>query len=191
MSTYYGTSGDDFYQFGRDPHLVYGFAGNDSLYGGSSNDTLYGNRGSDRLYGNAGSDSLLGGYGRDTLDGYGFIVTNIPQFDTLTGGSGADTFVLAMPPTLGLPSTPPDPFFVYYLGNGYATITDFSRNQDDKIQIAGSLSDYSLVQTQNLSGGSVNDTAIYYREDLIGVVQDTVQISLLEDFVIARPDPVV
>jgi Ca2+-binding RTX toxin-like protein len=124
--------------------------------GGSGNDTLIGDDANDYLNGYDGNDSLDGGSGNDTL--YGSSGNN-----TLTGGAGADTFNI-------------------YTAN-FTTITDFSHTQGDKIIVRGSLSDYSLDQTQNLSGGSALDTAIYYQYDLIGIVQDTTQVSLSSDFI--------
>ena len=89
------------------------------------------------------------------------------EYDTLTGGTGADTFVLG--DTLG----------IYYGDNydhSFATITDFSSAQGDTIQLFGSSSDYYLSYG-NYGGSSATDTFIYedtYGYGLIGVVQDTV-----------------
>jgi Ca2+-binding RTX toxin-like protein len=83
MLTYYGTAGNDFYQFDSNANLVYGFAGKDTYYGGLANDTIYGNRGNDSLSGNDGNDSLRGGYGDDTLFGGN-------GNDILVGGYGND-----------------------------------------------------------------------------------------------------
>jgi Ca2+-binding RTX toxin-like protein len=123
--------------------------------GGEGNDTLIGDAANDVLQGFDGNDSLDGGAGNDTLNGFGN--------NTFTGGAGADTFNIYMA--------------------DFTTITDFSHSQGDKIIVGGSLSDYFLDQTQNLSGGSALDTAIYYQYDLIGIVQDTTQVSLSSDFI--------
>lgn len=80
------------------PSEAYGGRGNDTLTGGSRTDKLYGQDGTDRLvgndghdslYGGAGLDELFGGRGNDRLDG-GFD----DHWDRLTGGAGADTFVI-------------------------------------------------------------------------------------------------
>ncbi|BAU64524.1 peroxidase family protein [Stanieria sp. NIES-3757] len=57
--------------------------------------------------------------------------------DTLSGGAGGDTFVLG------------DSLGAFYSGSGYATITDFSFSQGDKIQVFGSASDYTLANSGN------------------------------------------
>ncbi|MEG4204038.1 calcium-binding protein [Microcoleus sp. Pol7_A1] len=136
----YGEAGND---------TLIGDLGNDYLFGGANNDSLVGGWDDDNLYGGTGNDILLGGSGKDYLDGFG----NSTEFDILTGGTLGDTFVLGYS-TIG-----------YYLGNGHATITDFKSLQADKIQVAGSTQDYSLVK----SGSNTN---ILYKNDLIAVVQN-------------------
>jgi Ca2+-binding RTX toxin-like protein len=88
-----------------------------------------------------------------------------PGNDTLKGGAGADMFEL------------------FSSSSSYATITDFRRAQGDKIDVSGSVSNYSLDQSQNLSGQLGLDTAIYYSNILIAVVQDNINISLFSDFI--------
>ncbi|GAB4371498.1 MAG: hypothetical protein Kow00121_13090 [Elainellaceae cyanobacterium] len=154
--------------------------GNDYLNGGTGNDTLYGQDGNDRLYGDLGNDRLDGGAGNDYLDGfygfgaYGFGgVPGVAQHDTLTGGGGADRFALG---TYDL---------VYHLGTGYATITDFSRAQGDKIllqDLDNNNSNYYSLGTGNLAGSNALDTLVRYRGDVIGVVQDRTGLSLAQDF---------
>jgi Ca2+-binding RTX toxin-like protein len=170
--TYYGTVGDDFWQLSIDTPIGYGRAGNDTLYGSG---TLYGNRGNDSLFGNDGEDLLVGGYGNDALYGgdgvdslnggagndYLNAFYTIPadigiDSDTLEGGTGADTFVLGED-------------FVYYYdpeNSEFATIVDFSREENDKIQVFGSILDYSLEASA--SGG----TQISRNGNLIAVVEN-------------------
>jgi Ca2+-binding RTX toxin-like protein len=182
--TYYGTLGDDFWQLSLDTPIGYGRAGNDTLYGSdSSEDTLYGNRGNDTLFGNGGEDVLVGGYGFDTLYGgdgsdelsggasndylnaYG-VGTGI-EYDTLEGGTGADTFVLGE-----------DSAFYLEGGEQYALIVDFSRVEGDKLQVFGSISDYSLdVSLVNVFGVQVN-----YQGEVIAVVQNVPDLNLELDF---------
>lgn len=117
-----------------------------------------------------GSDTLLGGDGNDILNGKSYW----GAIDILAGGSGADTFVLGNQR-------------VYYQGSGYATITDFDSNQGDKIQVLGDSTQYQLGQLQNADGSSAMDTGIFYvgngANNLIGVVQDSLDVSLVRDFV--------
>lgn len=180
MPIYFGTSGNDYWQLGSDYPLAYAFGGNDTLYGASSNDTLYGNTDDDYLSGNDGNDILYGGYGNDTLVGgngndrlddgfskgrlyrYGY---RYGDYDNLTGGVGSDTFVLGNS-DMGF----------YYMGEGYAIITDWNASSD-YIEARGSSGRYSL-RFENLTGSSALDTAIYLGsgDDLIAVVQDSTNV---------------
>jgi Ca2+-binding RTX toxin-like protein len=86
MTTYYGTSGNDFYNFdGSEPLLAYGYGGLDLIRGGNSSDTLFGGAGDDYLVGYDGDDYLFGGAGNDNLFGNG------TGNATLRGGAGNDT----------------------------------------------------------------------------------------------------
>jgi Ca2+-binding RTX toxin-like protein len=120
------TQGDD---------IINGTSGNDTLTGLGGTDKLYGQNGNDTLYGEAGNDYLNGGAGNDYLDGYaGF---NSPDFDTLEGGTGADTFVLGNS-RQGM----------FYLGTGQATIADYNF-RDDYIQLSGNRNQYRLTREGN------------------------------------------
>jgi len=183
--TYYGTLGNDFWQLSLDTPVGYGRAGNDTLYGSDgSEDTLYGNRGNDTLFGNGGDDSLFGGYGADYLSGgtggdylsggagndvligysINFGIEPEFEFDTLEGGTGADTFVLGEG-------------FAFYVDEGdeFARILDFSRAEGDKLQVFGSTSDYSLEV--NVFGVYVN-----YQDELIAVVENVTDLNFQLDF---------
>ncbi|MGG6238586.1 leishmanolysin-related zinc metalloendopeptidase [Nodosilinea sp. AN01ver1] len=141
---------------------------NDVINGLEGNDVLNGLSGNDLLRGGSGSDRLIGGSGNDFLNGYGF---TLGEVDVLEGGSGADVFAF------GGADAP------YYLGDGYATITDFNYLEGDKIQVTGS-ANYNIA-SQNLSGGLATDTLIYFGRDLIGVVQDTTNVDTMFDFIAA------
>jgi len=142
----YGGGDTDTLTGGTGNDSLYGGDGNDSLYGGTGNDFLYGGNGNDFLYGDAGSDNLFGDAGSDYVKGYG---NTSGEYDNLTGGAGADRFVIG-----AYSST-------YYLGSGYATIKDFKYAEGDRVQVAGSTSSYTLNKTSNFGGTSALDTAIY------------------------------
>ncbi|RUT08285.1 hypothetical protein DSM106972_014530 [Dulcicalothrix desertica PCC 7102] len=196
----YAYDGDDVVYAGAGDDYIDGGYGFDYLNGGSGNDTvsygfynggiiaslttgvvrfpgnstrtdtlvsienIIGSSGNDQLYGNAANNRLNGGAGNDYLSGYG----GGTEYDTLTGGSGSDTFALG------------NSSGVFYRGSGYATITDFSAGFD-KIAVRGIANQYSL-RTVSGVGGSNYDTAIYFGNDLIGVVQDTTNVNLSRDF---------
>ncbi|PPS45629.1 M10 family metallopeptidase C-terminal domain-containing protein [Chroococcidiopsis sp. TS-821] len=144
-----------------------GGAGNDTLIGNSVANNLSGRNGNDYLFGGGGSDTLNGGAGNDVLFGFG----GSTEFDVLTGGTGTDTFVLG------------DTSNVFYRGDGYALITDFDW-QYDYIQVRGTSNQYSL-QSGNWFGSAAPDTAIFFGNDAIGVVQDSTNVSFARDFIFA------
>lgn len=165
--TIFGTSSNDGIDGLDGNDIIYGFGGNDIIFGGKGNDALVGYQGNDQLFGEdgddvlgdwyhgeTGNDLLNGGSGNDILYGYG----GGQEYDTLVGGAGADTFVLGKQ-------------YAYYLGLGYATISDFNYLEGDKIQAYGSSKDYSLGQS-NWTGSNALDTLVYYKGDLVAVVQD-------------------
>ncbi|QYO62808.1 calcium-binding protein [Leptolyngbya sp. 7M] len=208
--TYYGTNNSDYFNYmGADRLVAYGYSGNDRIFGNTQNDSLYGHDGNDSLYGwtgndylsgssgndylsgssgndylsgssgndylsggsgndsllgGSGNDSLVGGSGNDRLDGY---ATTGVEYDTLDGGTGSDTFVLG------------GSWGVSYQGRGYATIKSWDTS--DWIEVRGSRSQYSL-RSGNWGGSSATDTGIYYGSDLVGVVQDTTNVSMSRDF---------
>jgi Ca2+-binding RTX toxin-like protein len=167
-----GWLGDDYINGGSGNDTLLGYDGNDTIDGWMGNDYIYGEAGNDKLLGYDGNDFLFGGTGSDTLKGeWGNDLLNggangydSLQYDNLTGGAGADTFVLG------------DVFGVYYQGFGYATITDFNWAEGDKIQVFGSINDYSV--NTNGSGG-VN---ILYQGDFLAQVNNTTNVIPSLDF---------
>lgn len=166
MVDIYGTIGNDNLYGTSFSDRMFGDNGNDSIAGNGSGDFIYGGNGNDYLIGNGGNDYLSGDSGNDTLNGYGARI----EYDTLVGGSGFDTFVLGA--RIG---------GVFYQGNGYATIQDWDY-VSDYIQVRGSASQYRLI-FGNWTGTSARDTAIYYGNDVIGLVQDRTNVSLSRDFI--------
>ena len=64
---------------------INGGSGDDRIGGKAGNDILNGDEGDDAIWGDDGDDILRGGLGNDTLTG-----------DNFSGGSGSDTFILAV-----------------------------------------------------------------------------------------------
>lgn len=125
--TLFGNDGDDVLRGDRHSHqaggtvggndVIYGGDGDDNIGGKAGDDTLYGESGDDNIWGNHGDDLLRGGLGDDTLTG-----------DDASGGTGRDTFVLA-------------------LDEGTDTITDFEVGED-LIGLTAGLSFGQLTLTQ-------------------------------------------
>ena len=128
--------------------------------GGRGNDNIIGNEAANILRGGRGNDTLTGASGNDFLRGYG----SVGEFDVLSGGFGRDTF------ELGNASN------VFYLGEGYATITDFS-NVNDQILLNGDLSEYSITTANYNVGSATLDTMLFYKNDEIALFQDTLDIN--------------
>ena len=117
--------------------------------------------------GTLGNDILNGGSTNSDIRGFN-------GFDILIGGRGADRFWLG------------DANNSYYLGPGYAVIQGFNPAQGDEIIVTNnifySLSGYRLVYDRfyltNAFGQSFDigtaaiDTAIYWNNDLLAIVQD-------------------
>ncbi len=170
--TLYGNTNSDTLYGGNGADYLYGYSGNDYIDGGSGKDTLYGGDGNDTLKGGTGNDFLSGGAGDDYISGYGgnnYSYRNQPEYDTLSGGTGSDTFVLG------------DSYKTYYQGSGYALITDWDYTSD-YIQAHGSSSQYSLQYTNYGVGTSAQDTVIYYGSDVVGVIQDSTNVNFSRDF---------
>ncbi|MCC5614833.1 calcium-binding protein [Nostoc sp. CHAB 5836] len=160
-----------------------GRAGDDSLIGGSGNDILNGEDGDDLLRGGLDNDRLNGGSGNDVFisvfsggfPGGNVLPPGLGEIDTLTGGTGADRFILG------------DLINVFYDDNNtanpgfgdFATITDFDSSQD-QIQLKGLLQDYRLEVVGN-------DTRIFLDkpgaepDEIIGVVQARNNLTLNSD----------
>ncbi|MCU0544269.1 MAG: hypothetical protein MUE44_19180 [Oscillatoriaceae cyanobacterium Prado104] len=148
-----------------------GLDGNDLLFGGTGNDKIYGGRGDDWLEGNSGNDFLVGHANDDGHDYY--------EVDTLTGGSGADTFSLVMEgPVLEIP-------YVDGLGeHAYAIIRDFNKADGDAILMVGKKQDYEFVSGYYGYGNALTkDTKIFYDGDMIAVVTDKMAADLTLSFV--------
>ncbi len=173
------SGGNDTVNGGNGNDSLYGGSGNDKLSGGTGDDVLIGGTGDDLLVGGSASDFLVGGHGKDTLIGEGFglssphpmisITLYIPP-DTLSGGNGADVFVLG------------DRMGSFYMAVGtgqYAEIIDFKRFEGDKILVYGSthqLDNYSFNYNYHLG-----ETTLYFKNTKIAEF-DTLNVSS-NDFV--------
>jgi Ca2+-binding RTX toxin-like protein len=156
-------------------NIITGTTGNNRLDGLEGNDTLDGGDGHDTLLGGLGNDSLVGGTGNDQLLGV-LATAAIPganEVDVLLGGTGNDMFILGTQANTQ----------VFYNGlgnNDFAIIADFAV-AEDKIQIKGDFSNYTLRNEAHLGSSSLLDTAIYFTangaNDLIALVQDTVGLT--------------
>lgn len=103
--------------------------------------------------------------GSDTLNYYyGIPSLTVPEYDTLVGGAGRDTFVIGT--NRGNLN----------MGPGYAVIADFT-SFVDRIQVKRSGVSITLKK-QNMVGGGASDTLIYNGTDLIAVVQDNSSLQL-------------
>jgi Ca2+-binding RTX toxin-like protein len=132
---------------------------NNELRGNGGDNTLSGVAGNDRLLGGAGDDTLLGGDGDDILEG--FVIGDgwsSSEWDMLTGGAGADVFVIGISSRSGAVSAYGSALaseqFPQYIGQGLVYITDFEWQEGDKIEVFGNISDYWI--------GLYGSTAVIY-----------------------------
>ncbi|MEH2057311.1 MAG: calcium-binding protein [Nostoc sp.] len=168
-------------------NFLFGNTFNNTLNGRAGDDTLDGNIGDDILNGEDGNDSLQGGPGNDILNGGAgddILIGNFPgsllppglgEADTLTGGAGADRFILG------------DALNVFYDDNNsvnpgfgdLATLTDFDSSQD-RIELKGPLQDYRL-QVVGTNTRIFVDKPGSEPDEIIGVVQGRNNLRLDSD----------
>jgi Ca2+-binding RTX toxin-like protein len=124
----HGNAGDDVLRGGDGGDWVVGGKDQDLLYGENGDDIVYGNLGADTCDGGAGNDLMRGGQDNDSLNGGdgGDWISGDRGTDTLTGGAGADTFYT-------------------FVGAGLDRVTDFSRQQGDRIQLDANTA-YTVTQ---------------------------------------------
>ncbi|NEP86262.1 MAG: hypothetical protein F6K18_05165 [Okeania sp. SIO2C2] len=177
FNTIYGSDNNDNLRGTVDNDAIYGEGGNDLIIGRKGDDLLNGDSGNDEINGGSGNDILNGGSGNDILNGgsgmdtlTGVDITSAQpgynEIDILRGNADADLFILG------------DSSQVYYTGNGindYARIDTFNSGQGDRIQLSGSSGDYTLEENVP---GLPKGTAIYNNDDLIGIVNNVVDMDL-------------
>ena len=112
---------------------------------------IVGTPGNDVLTGTAANDSISGLGGADTINGYG---GSVGEIDTLTGGTGADIFVIDMSSYA-------------YSEEGNAIITDFEVGID-RFDLTGF---EDLVTLGTANGNNGVDTLISENDDLLAVVR--------------------
>ena len=150
-----------------------GFAIDDNLsVSPRGDDTLSGLDGDDVLIGNTGDDMLFGGEGNDVLVGETNVLTEEIDFyddtdaeyhvDHLTGGSGADLFVLGLGDTVFYESSGSDE-------TDHAVIEDFDAEEGDRIQLSGDEGDYNFVTVGDAVHITLEEGG---DDDLIAIVED-------------------
>lgn len=98
----FGEDGSDGIVGGDGADLIWAGKGADTVFGGGGNDTINGQKGANLLFGGDGKDVLNSGDQASTLDGGtgdDVLVARLKAAGAhvLTGGSGADRFVLTLP----------------------------------------------------------------------------------------------
>lgn len=157
----FGGAGDNALLGRADSDVIKGQGGKDLIMGGVGADTLFGDTGSDRLLGGDDDDRLIGTSPLRQWAGKG-------EIDELTGGVGADTFVLG-----SIQSVFYDDGNENSLGDqDYALIQDFQDNQGDQIILKGRIQDYIIG---NSSGILPTGKALYHvqngTDELIAIIQ--------------------
>jgi RTX calcium-binding nonapeptide repeat (4 copies) len=186
----YGGEGDDRVEGGDGDDDLYGGdylfeseanSGNDRLFGGNGNDSLNGGDGNDLLNGDTGNDDLFGNDGSDRLTGFGSVGLDASEYDELSGGQGADRFVLGNSTT---------PFYIES-GEGYAILTDYSRSEGDAIEAYGGTGRYTLavIPVKDRNGADIGsaraDIEIYYSPSTYGADRGN-RIAVISDYALAN-----
>lgn len=112
-----GSAGVDFIATNDGNDTANGAGGDDYIFGAGGNDILSGGKGNDHVIGGEGNDVIYGGFGQD-------------GDDALSGGTGADTFVLGS-------------------NHGNDTITDFNPDEDALNLLGADSSDDFQVEIVN------------------------------------------
>ena len=145
-----------------------------SLIGNNSNNKLFGEIGNDSLIGNNGNDWLFGDAGNDWLCGTTLpSVSDNTQIDTLTGGAGADTFVIGFSA---------EPIGARYISSGskdYVFIKDYNPGQGDDIDYGGARRATGIVPAGLVADPGYTLSAVNYIyfngpveiDDLVAVIQ--------------------
>ncbi|MBD2412706.1 hypothetical protein FACHB389_31020 [Nostoc calcicola FACHB-389] len=168
-------------------NFIFANTANNTVNAGAGNDTLDGNLGDDILNGEDGNDSLQGGEGNDRLNGGSGddiligvwpdspLAPGIGEADTLTGGLGADRFILG------------NATKVFYDDNNtanagfgnLATITDFN-SSEDRIELKGSPQNYRL-QVVGTNTQIFLDKPGTEPDEIVGIVQGRNNLRLDSD----------
>jgi Ca2+-binding RTX toxin-like protein len=221
-----GTTGSNTLYAGGGDDALSGMAGGDRLDGGSGADKLWGGSGNDQLTGGTGADLLVGGFGSDRMEGgngndvllsrsddgemvaaqdgstiiFGAESAAFTQTtDTLTGGSGADTFrfegLVNAKDSIVAKHTDADgdvdwagvtgengaTHDHWVDGFGNDVIRDFNRAQGDKIEIAAHTAEVKSIEHRDSNGDGRNDYSVItvisqqgaagaHDEDLLGTI---------------------
>ena len=139
-----GVGGNDYIRGGEGDDVLYGDAGSMSFSSGGT-DVIYGDGGNDQIFGDSsgadasslGSDYLYGGDGDDTIVGDAASMSGRCSAgdDEIDGGAGNDILSGDASSPDGVFSPGAD-LFVFGLGSGSDTITDFNSGLD-KIYLRG------------------------------------------------------
>ena len=204
-----GMAGNDTLSGGNGKDLIWGGSGNDRLSGDAGNDTLAGGFGADRMDGGAGNDVLLSRSDAGEMvaaqDGTTRIFADETAAfksvnDVLTGGRGADTFrfegqvnakdeIVAKHVNAdgtidwhGVTGENNAVHDHWVDGFGSDTITDFHRNQGDKIEISAHTAEVKSIEHLDSNGDGKADYSLItvisqqgangaHDEDLLGTIK--------------------
>jgi Ca2+-binding RTX toxin-like protein len=162
---------------------IIGTSQNDQLFGGDLNDVFFTGAGNDYILSGLGSDIISASDGDDILEGSKYYdkFRVAQEIDTLTGGLGADKFVLAEGVTDFQDGRSGSSFYSGNQNSDYALITDFNPDEGDRLQLHNGNREYYSVEstiTKIVDSKEVviNGIAIYLRAPIVSQEADLIAI---------------
>jgi len=173
-----GNQGDDTLSGGNGYDYLRAGQGNDNISGDNGNDIVNGNFGNDFVFGGFGNDIVRGGQGDDNLftSGGDDILIGDLGSDTLTGGLfGRDGFFLRSDTTSGGSNLAANEFSADRILGFTPGVDYILSNGITRSQIT-----FSNVAVDGAAG--FNDTAILFGGQVLGVVIDTTNANVFNNF---------
>ena len=132
-----GREGNDFLNGGGGNDTIYGDIGNDAIFGDTGDDVLFGEDGNDFIDGQDGNDSIFGDLGDDVLVGGAGTddLRGSDGNDDLDGGDGDDYLEAGQGDDVVFGGGGSDNF-LYGVGDGLDTVSDFNANPGDNDTVA-------------------------------------------------------
>ncbi len=183
--TAFGGGGRDVLDGGGGKDLLDGGGGADVLFGGGGKDHLIGGGGSDRLFGGGGADTLEGGFGNDTLEGGRSRDTFVFRAESVSAGDRDTVLDFERRDRLDLEGFTQDTAIITEIGEDFLTLSlrdDFMPATVRFINLDAAGIRKIQTEVSDLPALIEPDAEAIRNSDLLGVIEETIQIFLELDF---------